>query len=153
MIIFELACTQGHRFEGWFASTDDYTQQRAADMVRCPLCDDAEVVKVPSARVHVGKAAPLPRPAPTAPAPAPVASRKMPAISGAPPEFIAQLRAMVRAADNVGTHFPEEARKIHYEEAPARSIRGQASPEEAEALREEGIDFSSLPSFLSEEEH
>lgn len=64
-----------------------------------------------------------------------------------------QLRALVRAAEDVGKGFPEEARKIHYDEAPARSIRGQASPEEAEALREEGIEFSPLPAFLIEDPH
>lgn len=153
MIIFELACTKGHRFEGWFASTDDYTRQRAADMVRCPLCDDAEVVKVPSARVHVGKGASAAPPTTTPPRAASSSSRKLPAIAGVPAEFIAQLRAMVREADDVGTRFPEEARKIHYDEAPARSIRGQASPEEADALRDEGIDFSSLPAFLTEDSH
>lgn len=157
MIIFELACTNGHRFEGWFGSTNDYTQQREAQMVRCPLCEDAEVAKVPSARVHVGKGVSVELPSQAAPAPESVPTQpptpKTSAVAGFPPAFIAQLRAMVREADDVGARFPEEARKIHYDESPARSIRGQASKEEAEALREEGIEFSSLPSFLSEDSH
>ena len=56
MIIFDLTCTHGHRFEGWFASADDFERQAKAVMVRCPVCDDASVVRVPSAKVHVGRA-------------------------------------------------------------------------------------------------
>lgn len=150
MIIFDLACTQGHRFEGWFSSTDDYAHQLDRDLVRCPVCDDAQVAKVPSAKVRVGKSvdpAPVQAVAETTPAPKPQQQTPTPA------EFVAALRAMVKGAEDVGVRFPEEARKIHYEESPARSIRGKASPEEAEALRDEGIDFASLPAFLSDESH
>ena len=70
----------------------------------------------------------------------------MPAL---PPELLAKLREVVRNTEDVGERFPEEARKIHYDEAPPRSIRGQASREEAEALAEEGIDFSQLPPILT----
>jgi hypothetical protein len=147
MIIFDLACTRGHRFEGWFASPDEYEQQSAKALVRCPVCDDAHVTKVPSAKVHVGKEAPR--------APAPVAPNTRPAeaVAGIPAELIQQLRALVKGAEDVGTRFPEEARKMHYEEAPARSIRGQASADEAAALRDEGIDFAALPAFLVDESH
>ncbi len=145
MIIFDLACTNGHRFEGWFASTDDYTSQAERQLVRCPVCDDAGVAKIPSAKVHTGKAAPAVAPA----TPAARASDSMPI----PAEVIQQLRAIVQRADDVGMRFAEEARKIHYEEAPPRAIRGQASGDEADALREEGIEFASLPSFLVDESH
>ncbi len=145
MIIFDLACTNGHRFEGWFASTDDYARQSERQLVRCPVCDDAGVAKIPSAKVHTAKAPP----AATTGAPATRAPEALPI----PAEIVQHLRAMVKRADDVGARFPEEARKIHYEEAPARAIRGQASAEEADALREEGIDFSSLPSFLVDESH
>jgi hypothetical protein len=70
-----------------------------------------------------------------------------------PAELVERLRAIVRSAEDVGTRFPEEARRMHYDEAPARSIRGQASPDEAEALRDEGIEFASLPPFLVEDTH
>src|SRR5581483_6838280 len=143
MIIFDLACGLGHRFEGWFSSTDDYDRQVERELVRCPLCDSPKVSKLPSAKVRVGKTA-----EPTLPAPAPVAATPAPSTpQPTPAEFIAQLRALVKGAEDVGTRFPEEARKIHYEESAARSIRGKVSPEEAEALRDEGIDFASLPAF------
>jgi hypothetical protein len=151
MIVFDLACTKGHRFEGWFASGEAFDQQQAGGLVRCPVCDDADVSRLPSAHVAVTKGARLPTPAaaPSAPPPAPPAE----ATAGLPAEVVAKLREIVRATENVGPRFPEEARRIHYNEAPARAIRGQASPEEAESLREEGIDFAPLPPFLTEDRH
>jgi hypothetical protein len=74
-------------------------------------------------------------------------------IAGFPMELVAKLREAVKSAENVGRRFPEEARKIHYEEAPARAIRGQASKEESAELEEEGIEFSSLPDFLVKDTH
>jgi hypothetical protein len=148
MIVYDLACSHGHRFEGWFASGDDYARQRERDLVRCPVCDVASVDRLPSARVNASKAAP-PAEAPSKPAPAVPAE----AVAGLPAELIAKLREIVQNTENVGRRFPEEARKIHYEEAPARPIRGQASPEEAEALRDEGIDFASLPPILTDPSH
>jgi hypothetical protein len=73
--------------------------------------------------------------------------------SGVPPEVLAQLRDIVKQTENVGRRFPEEARKIHYEEVPPRPIRGQASPEEAQSLSDEGIEFASLPPFLMPDQH
>ena len=152
MIIFDLACNRGHRFEGWFSSTDDYAQQTERELVRCPVCDNSEIAKLPSAKVRVGKAA---EPAPVAASPAKPTptTASVPTEVPSPAEVIAQLRALVKAAEDVGTRFADEARKIHYEETPARSIRGQTSPDEAEALREEGIEFASVPAFLVEESH
>ena len=141
MIVFDLQCAQGHGFEGWFDSGDAFERQLASDLVHCPVCDIAAVTRVPSARVSVprgGEATP-----PSAPE----------SIAGLPPELLAKLREAVRSTENVGRRFPEEARKIHYEETPARAIRGQATREEADALQEEGIDFTSLPSTLVTETH
>ena len=151
MIIFELACTHGHRFEGWFASANDFARQSGEDMVRCPVCDDAGVVRVPSAKVHVGRETASAEPPPAAPAQA--GPDTADAISGFPADLIDRLREVIRRTENVGHRFPEEARKIHYDEVPARPIRGQASKEESEALQEEGIDFASLPPFLLRETH
>lgn len=148
MIVFDLACPHGHRFEGWFPSGEDFERQQAGGLVHCPVCDAGEVKRLPSARVSVRKGAAPPAPAAArqnAPAPA--------AVAGLPPEIVEKLREVVRNTENVGARFPEEARRIHYEEAPARSIRGKASAEEAEALREEGIDFAPLPPFLTPESH
>jgi hypothetical protein len=151
MIVYELACPQGHRFEGWFASSGAFAAQKERDLVRCPVCDVASVERVPSARVSVSKSGGAPEAIP--PVPAPATANEAEAISGVPPEVIAKLREIVRNTENVGRRFPEEARKIHYEEVPPRAIRGQASTEEAQALREEGIDFASLPSVLTSESH
>jgi hypothetical protein len=144
MIVFDLHCTSGHAFEGWFASGPDFDRQKAAGLVACPVCDGTDVERRPSSKVRVAKA---PK---AAPAPPPAAQD---AIAGIAPELLAKLREAVRNTEDVGERFPEEARKIHYDEAPARSIRGKASREEAQALTEEGIDFSQLPPFLTRDTH
>jgi hypothetical protein len=151
MIIFELGCAQGHRFEGWFASAEDFTRQSDTGLVHCPVCDDEQVAIVPSAKVRTGKLADPPPPAP-APAQKPEPATTEAAM-GLPVELLRKLREVVRSTEDVGRRFPEEARRIHYEEVPARAIRGQASPEEADALREEGIDFAALPPFLTQDAH
>ena len=145
MIIFDLSCKHGHRFEGWFASAADFESQSKAVMVRCPVCDDANVVRVPSAKVHVGRA--------TEDAPRVVEEAETEAAAGLPDDLVRKLREIVRNTENVGRRFPEEARKIHYEEVPPRPIRGQASKDDAAALREEGIDFAPLPPFLTRDHH
>jgi hypothetical protein len=146
MIVFDLTCAHGHRFEGWFASADDFDRQSQAVLVRCPVCDDANVVRVPSAKVHVGSAT-VDTPQPAEP------ETPSETVAGFPDELIRKLREVVRNTENVGRRFPEEARRIHYEEVPARPIRGQASKDEADALRDEGIDFASLPPFLTRDTH
>ncbi len=153
MIVFELACAAGHRFEGWFASADEFARQTGDAMVRCPVCDTAEVVRIPSARVRVGKGAAVKRTRKAKPDTAADPERVTDAIAGVTPENLAKLRELIRSTENVGRRFPEEARKIHYEEVPARTIRGQASREETEALEEEGIEVSSLPDFLTRDTH
>jgi len=148
MIVFDLTCGHGHRFEGWFASADDFERQSKAVMVRCPVCDDASVVRLPSAKVHVGRATiDAPR------ADQGTETESGSAIAGIPDELVRKLREIVRNTENVGQRFPEEARKIHYEEVPSRPIRGQASKDEADALREEGIEFTALPPFLTRDQH
>jgi len=145
MIVFDLLCAHGHAFEGWFASGAEFDRQKEARLVTCPVCDGSDVERRPSAKVRVAKAAHA--------APTPVAAPHGDAIAGIPPELLAKLREVVRNTEDVGERFPEEARKIHYDEAPARSIRGQASREEAQELADEGIDFSPLPSLLTRKSH
>ena len=137
MIVYDLVCAQQHRFEGWFASTDDYARQHDQTMIRCPVCDDAAIERRPSANVQIGRA------------PSSAAESEPASISAGEAEALKLMRRLVASTENVGRAFPEEARKIHYDEAPKRGIRGQASREEAESLREEGIDFMSLPGFLT----
>jgi hypothetical protein len=139
MIVYDLICTHQHRFEGWFASADDFARQSEATQVRCPICDDAAIERRPSVNVLIGRAA------------MPAAEREnTPAVQiQAEGEALKALRKLIASSDNVGAGFAEEARKIHYEEVPKRSIRGQATREEAAELRDEGIDFMSLPNVLT----
>jgi len=141
MIVYDLICGHQHRFEGWFASADDFARQRERTLIRCPLCDDAAIERRPSANVQVGRAA--------APAEDRAEDGKEVAVAGGDGHVLKVMRRLIAETENVGRAFPEEARKIHYEEAPKRGIRGQATPDEAEALRDEGIDFMSLPSVLT----
>ena len=149
MIVYDLVCAQQHRFEGWFASTEDFARQREQTLIRCPVCDDAAVERRPSANVQVGRAVEPVTERKPAPEREPSAEREAAAVMSGDAEALKLMRRLVASAENVGRAFPEEARKIHYDESPKRGIRGQASPDEAEALRDEGIDFMSLPNFLT----
>ena len=142
MIVYDLLCSKGHAFEGWFDSGAEFARQKDAGLVSCPVCDGSDVERRPAAKVRVAKARP----------PAPPAATHD-AIAGIAPDLLAKLREVVRNTEDVGERFPEEARKIHYDEAPARSIRGKATREEADALTEEGIDFSQLPPILTRDSH
>src|SRR5260221_8824030 len=144
MIVYDLICSNGHAFEGWFDSRAEFGRQKDLGQVSCPVCDASDVERRPAAKVRVAKARP--------PAPAPPAATHD-AIAGIAPELLTKLREVVRNTEDVGERFPEEARKIHYDEAPARSIRGKATREEADALTEEGIDFSQLPPILTRDTH
>ncbi len=141
MIVYDLICRRQHRFEGWFASADDFARQRERTLIRCPLCDDGAIERRPSANVQIGRAA--------APVEDRGEDRKEVAVAGGDGQVLKVMRRLIAETENVGRAFPEEARKIHYEEAPKRGIRGQATPDEAEALRDEGIDFMSLPTVLT----
>ena len=147
MIVFDLLCANGHAFEGWFASGAEFDRQKAARLVSCPACDGIDIARRPSAKVRVAKAQVAVPASPSAPA------APHDAIAGIPPELLAKLREVVRNTEDVGERFPEEARRIHYDEAPPRSIRGQASREEAQELADEGIDFSPLPPILTRKSH
>lgn len=150
VIVFELLCSKRHRFEGWFASSDAFERQSAQGLVACPVCASAEVRKVPSAKVTRPRAAPQPSEAEAKR----VADARPQERSEAPAAGGAATKQMALAAfidqvlansEDVGTRFAEEARRIHYGEAAKRSIRGQASPEETEALLDEGIPVVPLP--------
>jgi hypothetical protein len=138
MKIFDLLCGGGHRFEGWFASAEDFASQKARGLIDCPSCGANDIERVPSAtRFNTG----VPQPAAAAEA----------APAGQDPMAIAQklysrmLDVLLTRSEDVGAEFPAEARRIHHREAPERMIRGQASAEEHEALVEEGIPVARLP--------
>lgn len=156
MIVFDLLCSAGHRFEGWFGSAEDFASQRDRGLLSCPSCASANVQRIPSAaRVNFGAQPPKPQPAP--PVAAAAQPVKTPEMEGKDPFAIAQmlysrmLDELFTKTEDVGRKFPEEARKIFYEETPARPIRGQATQDEHEALIEEGIPVARLPLPRSED--
>ncbi|WP_280189801.1 DUF1178 family protein [Delftia sp. PS-11] len=146
MKVLDLHCPQGHLFEGWFASEDDFQNQLERKLVLCPVCGDSSITKRLSApRLNLGARPPQASP-PAAVPPATVSAQ------GASPsaQTLEQLQAMQAAwlqwsrkvaeqTEDVGEHFADEARRMHYGEIDERAIRGQASPEQAMALLDEGI--------------
>src|ERR1700720_4479264 len=140
MIVYDLVCSRAHRFEGWFASAGDFVLQHEAALIRCPVCDDAVIERRLSANVQTAS-----RPAETEP----TETRETLNLAGGEAEALKLVRRLIANSDDVGAAFAEEARKIHYEEVPKRSIRGQAPREEADELRDEGIDFMALPTMLT----
>ena len=132
MKVFNLACSNAHRYEGWFASEEDFISQSERGLLECPLCGDATATRLPSApRLNLGAAAETPGPV--------TQSADMQAA------WLHALRKLMANTEDVGERFAEEARRIHYGETAERGIRGQATPGETEALREEGIEVMPLP--------
>ena len=142
MIIFDLSCNNGHRFEGWFQSSEAFDEQLAGGLVACPFCGSGEIRRVPSA-VHLAKASEQAPP----PANAVVVTPQGELLNA----YRKLVSAIIANSEDVGTEFANEARKIHYLEAPERSIRGQASEKEFDALREEGIEVLRLPVLKKED--
>ena len=135
MIVFELICPDRHRFEGWFASANDFDNQKARGLLACPVCSDTSIEKLLTAKI--GKAETLPaRVNEALPAPA----------HATHPRNMGELIDYILLnTENVGDRFAAEARRIHHREAPRRSIRGVASREDTEELLEEGIAVMPLP--------
>ena len=153
MIKYALACDNGHQFESWFQNSAAYDKQAKRKLIECPMCGSAKVEKAIMAPRLARKDKSTPIVAPheeSASAPAPVeAPTPVAMISPQEREFRAKLKELrdhlTSNADNVGKKFPEEARKMHYGETEHRSIYGEASPQDAKELHEEGIDFHPLP--------
>jgi len=141
MIVFDLGCENSHRFEGWFASSDDFEQQLEGKLVACPLCGSAGVVRLPhTSHIRTGG---KDRGRTPGVSPAGTVSQQYANVGS---ELLARIVAhVVENTEDVGAAFPEEARKIHYRELPDRRIRGTASREEVEALKDEGIEVVALP--------
>lgn len=148
MIVFDLVCgTGGHVFEAWFGSTGDYEAQKARGLVSCPLCGAADIDKAPmSPRLgQRGNRQPDPVPA-SPPAPAQTMTNHPPAAVKVLLQAMAQHQAkMLETSDYVGDRFVDEARAIHLGESDARAIHGQATPDQARALIDEGIEVAPLP--------
>lgn len=142
MKVLDLQCGNGHVFEGWFGSEEDFQAQHAKCMVECPMCGDNRMVKKLSApRLSLSNSQPASQQT------LDVASNS-PAASGLAAAWLAMARHIVANSTDVGNRFAEEARKMHYGETDERSIRGRTTPEEARNLLEEGIEV--MPLLLPE---
>ena len=156
MIVFDLECREGgHRFEGWFASSDDFAQQQARGLLSCPACGCADVTKaVMAPRVgRKGNQLPAPAPAPAAPVPVSAAAdiKPQPMAHALPPEAVAMMKAIaamqaeaLKSSTWVGDSFAENARAMHYGEKDAAPIHGQATLAEARDLIEEGVEVAPI---------
>lgn len=155
MKVWNLRCAQGHGFEGWFASEDDYVRQQEQGLLSCPLCGEVQVVRLPSApRLNLSGAREMVSPTGATPSAATPSTKATPVTGETTVHptaeqmqrvFLQAVRSVMAGTEDVGERFPEEARRIHLGEAPSRGIRGQATPEEREELRDEGIEVFSLP--------
>jgi hypothetical protein len=166
MIVYDLSCrSHSHRFEGWFASSDDFAQQQARGLVTCPQCGSADVIKAPMAPAVPRKGnQSVAIPPAVAPSSAPATSAGVPArpatpppphmvsTAALPPEAVRMMQALatlqaeaLKDSRWVGNKFADESRAMHYGEQDAAMIHGEATPEEARALLEEGIEVAPLP--------
>ena len=152
MIRYSLHCDRGHSFESWFQSSSAYESQEKRKLVNCPVCGSARVERAIMAPQIVSKKG---RDSQSNDAPVPVQPTEVIA-PGSTPLLMAQERELraklkelrdhiVKNADNVGERFPNEARKMHYGDIEHRPIYGEASPEEARSLIDEGVEVSPLP--------
>jgi hypothetical protein len=140
VIVFELGCENHHRFEGWFASNEDFERQLREKLLTCPICSNGQIVRLLHAS-HV-KTGGVER-SPSARRPKTVVPQQYANLDG---EALSKLIShVIENTDDVGAAFPEEARKIHYQESPDRHIRGTASAKEVESLKDEGIEVVALP--------
>jgi hypothetical protein len=142
VIVYNLGCVNDHQFEGWFASAADYERQSESRVLTCPLCGSENV----SRRAHapyvstgaIQRQEPQPHATPSAGPPMQYSNLTAELVSNV-------VEKLLEHTVDVGRAFPEEARKIHYKEAPERAIRGTASAQEVDALRDEGIQVMTLP--------
>lgn len=135
MKVFNLSCDNEHPFEGWFASSEEFDRQLGGQLVECPVCGSHEVRKLLSApRINVGATEPDAKQAVAMPNDATMQAM-----------LLHMARHIHANTEDVGERFPEEARRIHYDEAPKRSIRGLASRHDAAQLADEGIEVMPVP--------
>ncbi|VWX62287.1 conserved hypothetical protein [Burkholderiales bacterium 8X] len=159
MKVLNLQCGHGHGFEGWFASNEAFERQLAGALVECPMCGDTEIIKLLTApRLNLGsakraegegqaeQAGQAGQPNAQGPASVPNATTGSPGTQvSLEARWMMAVREVLSKTEDVGKRFATEARKMHYGEADERGIRGQATPEEAKSLAEEGIAVFTLP--------
>lgn len=145
MIVFDLECRlAGHRFEGWFASSDDFARQQGAGLLACPKCGSSDVAKAPMAP-NLGRKGNQAQTVTASPS-QPVSNEKL------PPEAVKMMKALAKMQADaikdsrwVGENFAEQSRAMHYGEKETESIHGQATLAEAKELLDEGIAVAPLP--------
>ena len=140
MKVLNLRCSNGHGFEGWFASDDEFMEQNGSGMLQCPLCADSLVTRMPSApRLNLSGAREPEQAVAAAAQSTQVQSADVQAL------WLKAVRHVLANTEDVGERFAEEARRIHYGEAPPRGIRGQVNPQQRDELIDEGIEIIALP--------
>ena len=158
MIHYNLRCKTGHAFESWFQSSSAYEQQERRKLVNCPICGSSDVERAIMAPQIVSKKGRDTAPAEPVPAASPAPAPEVVPPPPSTPLLMTQereLRAKLKElrdhivgnADNVGERFPNEARKMHYGDIEHRPIYGEASPDEARALIDEGVEVMPLPTL------
>jgi hypothetical protein len=146
MIHYQLQCAEGHAFDGWFPGSAAFDRQAEAGLLSCPICADTRVTRAMMAPSVAKKSNAVTLTAPKAVALPAAPSDDVPRLPDVMRAALQRLRAEIEThCDHVGADFAEEARRIHYGEAPVRGIYGDATPDEAEALADEGIDIGRIP--------
>ncbi|WP_424139276.1 DUF1178 family protein [Roseomonas chloroacetimidivorans] len=152
MIHYQLRCSQDHGFDGWFKDSAAFEKVAAAGMVDCPVCGDTKVRRdLMAPAIAKPRAEPVPAPAKPAELPPSESPAQAPTATAGPlPAQVMALLQRMRAeieknCDHVGRDFAEEARRMHRGESERRGIYGEATPEEAESLAEEGIEIGQIP--------
>ena len=150
MIRYNLRCDRSHTFESWFQSSSAYESQEKRKLVSCPSCGSTRVeraIMAPQIVSKKGREVAVPEPA-AVPAES-TTTESTPLLMAQERELRAKLKELrdhiTKNADNVGERFPNEARKMHYGDIEHRPIYGEASPDEARALIDEGVEVSPLP--------
>lgn len=153
MKVLDLRCANDHRFEGWFGSDADLQSQQERGLLTCPVCGHNEVERLPSApRLNLSSSR-------AEPAQKSGAAKAAEGGGGVPVAlqqlYLKAVRHVLANTEDVGERFAEEARRMHYNEAPERGIRGTTSREEAQELAEEGIEVMPLlvPDALKQPVH
>lgn len=150
MIIYDLNCDNNHQFEGWFQNASAFESQLEGKLVCCPKCDSHKVRRVPSAVMISGHHSEL-KETSSVQSSSSGSTALMPVGAQAMAIYRQLIDAIAKQSEDVGTSFAEEARKIHNNEAPERPIRGEATVDECEALRDEGINVLQLPLLKDED--
>jgi hypothetical protein len=147
MKVLDLRCSHSHRFEGWFASEDEFADQLQRGLLTCPLCGDHSITRMPSApRLNLSGAREPAAAAPSAAGAAdPQAGQAVVNVADLQTAWMQTVQRLMKNTEDVGERFTEEARRIHYGEVPHRGIRGDATVEQRAALQDEGIEVVAVP--------